>query len=234
MSKILITSTAALAICLVASCNRNSNSTPVASPTPTASAATASALPASPQLAAAEPFEALAETAFSAPAPELGVAVVKAEAAATAVRHNLPADMANRLTAQMGRVRAAHQAGNRAEIALASVEAYRTLVSAAPPAKVPTAVNLLDYAGFRYQADLRAQPVRWNDAAQALLFARTNWVSLAPQVSDVALKTRVGQALDDLTAAAARHDRQKGNRAATAELGLVDELEVYFNARTSS
>ena len=46
-------------------------------------------------------------------------------------------------------------------IAIAAVEGYRVLVSSvAPGANVPTEVNLLDYAGFRYDAGLKTKPTR--------------------------------------------------------------------------
>lgn len=232
MRKFLVTSTA-LALCLVAACNRNPNAAGSGPPTSAvpATQAPAPTPPASRQLQAAEPFEALTETAFSATPPELGTAVTKAEAAAAAIMHDLPRDAAGRLADQIRQVKAEHAAGNRAGVALASVEAYRTLVTAAPPAKVPNAVNLLDYAGFRYQADLRAQPVRWQDAVAAAAFAQAQWDQLRPKVTDAALEARVTAAVNELKAAAAVRDRAKAERAANAELALVDELETFFNGR---
>jgi hypothetical protein len=234
MRKSLIASTA-LALCLVAACNRGPNASgsgpPDAALPSVQAAASAATPPASRQLQAAEPFEALTETAFSATLPELGVAITKAEAAAAAITRDLSPDAAGRLADQMRRVKAEQAAGNRAGIALASVEAYRTLVTAAPPATVPNAVNLLDYAGFRYQAELRAQPVRWDDAVASAAFAQAQWDPLMSKVRDAALKARITAAVNDLKAAAASRDGAKAERAANAELALVDELETYFNGR---
>jgi hypothetical protein len=236
MRTILMTS-AALALCLAAACNRNPNPSGSAPPNAAVPAAQSAVLapattpPASRQLQAAEPFEALTETAFSATPPELGAAVTKAEAAAAVIVRDLPPEAAGRLKDQVQQVKAEHAAGNRAGIALASVEAYRTLVTAAPPAKVPNAVNLLDYAGFRYQAELRAQPVRWDDAVASATFAQAQWDQLMPKVIDAVLTARVSAAVNDLKAAAASRDRARAESAANTELALVDELETYFNGR---
>ncbi|MDB5698829.1 MAG: hypothetical protein JWN69_1633 [Alphaproteobacteria bacterium] len=238
MRKVLIPSTA-LALCLAVACNRSPNASgsgPPNAAVPTAQApaqapGSAATPPASRQLQAAEPFEALTETAFSATPPELGNAVTKAEAAAAAIMRDLPTEAAGRLADQVQQVKAEHAAGNRAGIALASVEAYRTLVTAAPPAHVPNTVNLLDYAGFRYQAELRAQPVRWNDAVASAAFAQSQWDQLMPKVTEAVLKVRVTAAVNDLKAAAASRDGAEAERAANAELALVDELETYFNSR---
>lgn len=234
MRTILIPSTA-LVLCLAAACNRNPNASGSASANaavPAAQAPTsAPPPPASRQLQAAEPFEALTETAFSATPPQLGAAVTKAEAAAAAIMGDLPPEAAGRLEHQMQQVKAEQAAGNRAGIALASIDAYRTLVTAAPPARVPNAVNLLDYAGFRYQAQLRARPVRWDDAAASAAFAQGQWGQMMPKVTDALLTARVSAAVDDLKAAAAFRDPAKAERAANTELALVDELETYFNGR---
>jgi hypothetical protein len=231
MRKILVTSTG-LALCLAA-CNRSpatSETGPSTQTVPVSQAATSAAAPAgSRQLQAAEPFEALTETAFSARPTELGKAVSKAEATAAAITRDLPADVASRLADQVRQVKAEQVAGNRAGIALASVEAYRTLVTAAPPSKVPNAVNLLDYAGFRYQAELRAKPIHWDDMVASAAFAQAQWGGLGPQVSDPLLKARVTAAINALRAAAASRNGAQAERAANAELALVDELETYFN-----
>ena len=231
MRTILVTSTG-LALCLAA-CNRSpqtSGDGPLSPTVPVSHAATSAAAPAaSRQLQAAEPFEALTETAFSATPTELSTAVGKAETTAATIRRDLPADAANRLTNQVRQVKVQHAAGNRAGIALASIEAYRTLVTAAPPAKVPNAVNLLDYAGFRYQADLRATPIHWDDTVASAAFAEAQWNQLRAQVNDPSLNARVSAAISDLTAAAASRNRAQAERAANAELALVDGLETYFN-----
>jgi hypothetical protein len=111
-------------------------------------------------LAAAEPFEALTEMAFSALGLHLERAIIAADAAAKSARGSLPQASIAQLDARMAEIHEAYKSDDRADLAISSVEAYRTLVSAAQPGKVPTAVNLMDYAGLRYDADFRAKPIR--------------------------------------------------------------------------
>jgi hypothetical protein len=123
--------------------------------------------------AAAEPFEKLTEIFFETTLPPIDQTIGEAQAAAQGVRELLPSDAAVRLHAQVAAMGSARQAQDRAGLALSSIEAYRVIVSAvADNAKVPTVVSLLDYAGFRYDADLKANPARWGDMAAAVSFAR--------------------------------------------------------------
>jgi molybdenum cofactor biosynthesis protein B len=81
------------------------------------------------------------------------------------------------------------------------VEGYRLLVSAAPQTKIPTAVNLLDYAGFRYDADLKARPVRWSDLKAAVEFANQQWNSISDGVTEGTREDKSGDVLEELLAA---------------------------------
>lgn len=192
----------------------------------------AAASPSDRLLAAAEPFEKLTETAFTAAEPDLDVTIGEARTAANGLRDILtPANVSavEKLLDDLGRYR---QGAKRADIALASIEIYRILVSAVPTGtKVPSAVSLLDYAGFRYQADLKASPVRWDDMAAAMRFAREQWTTVAPQLASSSLSVTFEAALADMEKAVALQDTAAAEKAATAELDLVDQLEGYFNKR---
>src|SRR3979409_1924288 len=142
-------------------------------------------------LAAAEPFEALTETAFSAQGLQLNSAIAAADRAAQGSRDLLPTASKAQLEMRLTEIHVARKSDDRAGIAIPSVEAYRILVSAARPGKVPTAVNLMDYAGFRYDADFRAKPIRWSDMKAAASFGRQQWTSIAGHVADSALKQNV-------------------------------------------
>src|ERR1700704_6923734 len=182
-------------------------------------------------LAPAEPFEALAEIAYSALGLHLERAIADAATAATAARSSLPEASVALLDVRVAEIYQAHKADDRAGLALASVEAYRILVSAARPGKVPTAVNLMDYAGFRYDADFRAKPIRWSDMKAAASFGRQQWASIASDVADSALKLNVGAELNDMQAGANEKNAFKARRSVNAELGHVDELATYFSKR---
>jgi len=111
--------------------------------------------------AAAEPFEKLTEIAFTATPPVIDRTIREAAAAARDVRRWLSSSAATRLDAQIAAVKSARRKRDHAGLALASIEAYRVLVGAvANDARIPTEVSLLDYAGFRYGADLKADPAR--------------------------------------------------------------------------
>ena len=117
--------------------------------------------------AAAEPFETLTETAFSAPVPELRKRLTKAEEALQGVRPFLDREAASEMADHLSVLNAAASKADRALIALASIELYRVLVSSVSgKTKIPVSVSLMDYAGFRYSADLKADPTRWSDMRQ--------------------------------------------------------------------
>ena len=227
MWKFLITPAAIIAIGLTTGCERApQGKTVAAAPIPARAPVTL--------LTAAEPFEALTETAFTASRPQLTATALRAEAAAETVRGKLPAEAARELASRLAQIQTGLQTDNRADVAIASVEAYRILVSAAPRARVPLEVNLLDYAGFRYQADLRAKPARWADMAKAAEFASSQWQALLPRVTDPGLRGRMQGAVRALSLAEAQHDRARADLAAQTQLGLVDELELHFNQPRAS
>ena len=148
--------------------------------------------------AAAEPFETLTETAFSAPVPELRKRLTKAEEALQGVRPFLDREAASEMADHLSVLNAAASKADRALIALASIELYRVLVSSVSgKTKIPVSVSLLDYAGFRYSADLKADPIRWSDMAKAAMFAEQEWQMLAAEVASRDLASEVGRTVAD-------------------------------------
>ncbi len=207
-------------------------SRPRSAPAETASPAVASVTTSvTPDLrAAAEPFEVLTETAFTATAAALDTAVQKAKATAQSARASLPDSAKAPFDAHLVALDAAHAKMARADVALSSIEVYRDLVSAVPAGgKVPSEVSLLDYAGFRYDADLKAGPARWSDMGKAITFADANWTAIAARVTDTALTGKIATELAAMKQAVAAHDTAAAVRSVKAELDLVDQLETYFN-----
>ena len=200
------------------------HSTPPYLPAPSPTDITAG----SPLLAAAEPFEALTEMAFSVPGPRVDSAIATADAATMRVRSSLSQASAAQLDAWLAVVHQASKSDDRAALALSSVEAYRILVSDAPPGKVPTAVSLMDYAGMRYDADFRAMPIRWPDMKEAAMYAHEQWNSISDKITDTTLRERVDAAVTDMEVGADLQNTFKARRSVTAEQELVDELEGYF------
>lgn len=181
-------------------------------------------------LAAAEPFEKLTETAFAATLPILDTTIGEARVASDSVRDILTPANASSMDELLGDLARHRRSESRADIALSSIEIYRILVSAVPVgAKIPSAVSLLDYAGFRYQADLKATPVRWDDMTEATRFARTQWAVISPRLSASPLSTTFAASLVDMEKAIATTDAALAGKAVTTELDLVDQLEGYFS-----
>ncbi|MBC7731988.1 MAG: hypothetical protein H7306_08830 [Bacteriovorax sp.] len=180
--------------------------------------------------AAAEPFENLTEISFSAAWPKIDRAIGQAEAAATGVRGALTGEAAGQLNARIAAIKSARHKRDRAELALSSIETYRVLVSAVTDnAKVPTEVSLLDYAGFRYDANLKATATGWDDMARAASFARATWKAVAPRVKTSPVATRFEKALTDMENAAVQRSKSLAASSVKAELELVDQLENFFS-----
>jgi hypothetical protein len=182
-------------------------------------------------IAAAEPFEALTEQAFSAQPKKLDWNIAAAEKAVEQARSGLSSDVASELNEQLVEIRSARKLNDRSRLALASVEGYRLLVTAAPETKVPTAVSLLDYAGFRYDADLKSRPIRWSDMRAAIEFANRQWESISDRITDPALKSKFSATLQQMETAIARKAAAEAKSGVKTELDLVDKLERYFNRK---
>jgi hypothetical protein len=197
---------------------------------PMAVAQTPAASPSDRLLAAAEPFEALTETAFTDPPNKLDQTIALGRKAVTDVRSLLDPATATRIDGLLAEVDRDRTSNKRAELALSSIEIYRSLVSSVPAGtKVPVDVSLLDYSGFRYQADLKATPARWNDMKQAVSFAQGRWAALSPKIADKAVSEPFAATLSAMDKAVAGRDSKAAETAVTAELDQVDKLEAYFN-----
>ena len=219
---------------LLASCGQEPQQSSANSSTsqPTATPTAAKASPSDRLLAAAEPFEKLTEIAFTAPLPQIDSTIAEARSAAASVRSLVSATNASSTDKLFRDIDQARKNQDRAGLALGSIEIYRGIVSSVPAGgKVPSAVSLLDYAGFRYQADLKATPVRWSDMHDAMLFARSQWSTIAPQIRDAALNASFEKSLGDMEKAAATKNAALADSSATEELNLVDKLEIYFAAK---
>lgn len=184
---------------------------------------------ASQLMAAAEPFENLTEEAFTSDSSKLDDLIAKAKSSAVGAEKLLPAAESKSLLAHVNAIDAARVSNNRTDLAIAAVEGYRTLVSSAPDnPKVPKQVSLLDYSGFRYQANLKATPPRWSDTLAALDFADGQWKEISSTVSDQTLSKKVSDALSAMRSASQKKDAKAAMAASTTELDLVDLLEKYF------
>ncbi len=186
-------------------------------------------------LAAAEPFENLTESAFSAKPAKLSKMVSDAQSAAQSVLPSMPAQAAGKLKSEVSDINAAQQNNDRANIALAAVEAYRTLVSnTTGQLTVPQQVSLLDYTGSRTQAALNASPPLWSDVSEAVQFGNARWQEIDGQVADKALAGKMDSALKSMSEYAQSKNKAGLMKVSTTELDLVDALEKYFTNTASA
>ena len=180
-------------------------------------------------LAAVEPFEALAETAFGATPSALDSSIAAVMAAADAIKPVVSADVSARLQRHVLAITLARKADNRADIALASIEGFREVVGATPGrALVPADVSLLDYAGLRYDSEVQASPPRWADMPKATAYARERVAALKAQPIAANLLPEVDAAITAMDVAITARDVAGARAAAKLELDLVDKLELAF------
>lgn len=180
-------------------------------------------------LPAPEYFETLTEEAFDATPTRLDAVIAQARAAASRDRAGLSVEAAAMLDRRLAEITTHRTSLNRADLALSSIEAFRLFVAAIPASEpVPAAVSLLDYAGFRYVADLKAGPARWADAVLAADFAEARWLEIESRVTDATLRRRFAESVTALKASATARDAAAAMRAGQRELDQVDELETFF------
>jgi hypothetical protein len=180
-------------------------------------------------LAAAESFENLTEMAFSSNWLKIDGTISEAEHAASAARGSLPQEAVGTMDAHLAAMTAARQKHDRADLALSSIEVYRVLVSSVSAGtRIPAQVSLLDYAGFRYDADLKSSPIRWGDMNQAVAFAHQQWAVIAPRLKNTPLATQFEKAVDGMDRAARQKNASLAAASVKSESDLVDELEAYF------
>jgi hypothetical protein len=185
---------------------------------------------ASPLIAAAEPFEKLTENAFVVDKHKLGILIAKAKSSAAGASKFMSISEAQALSKYVAAIDVARAENNPADLAIAAVEGYRTLVSiAGGQQKVPKQVSLLDYSGFRFQADIKAKPIRWSDASNAVDFAFAEWQQIADRVDDLKLRAKMSAALAAMRLASHNKNAMEAMSAATRQLDLVDHLEHYFD-----
>ena len=179
--------------------------------------------------AAGEPFEVLAETAFTATPAELDKAIDAADAATRPLKTIVPAALFASLQTRLTAIRQARKSDQSAELSLAAIEGFRDVLSAIPGTPVvPIDVSLLDYAGFRFDADAQAKPPRWEDMARATTFARERWATLSNSAALSKLKVRFDNGLSAMEADVRNRNIVQARAAAKAELEMVDELERAF------
>ena len=94
--------------------------------------------------------------------------------------------------------------------------------------QVPVEVSLLDYAGFRYDANSKSRPVNWDQMTADAAYARETWTRISPRVTARGLSGAFDSALSGMETAVAQKNAVAAGIAVSNELALVDALEEHF------
>lgn len=184
-------------------------------------------------LAAAEPFAQITASAFTKSFADLKTEVTGAVRTAHAMQNALASNERPYLDVDLVNLRIALHHHARGHLARAAITCYRRLVAAIPAkSRPPRSAALMDYAGYRYDADLHAMPVHWQDMTGASAVARANWDRLAPHVHGADLRFRLEEAVNGMQIAASGHNARLAKRSATLELHLVGQARKQFASHT--
>lgn len=179
--------------------------------------------------AAAEEFETLTESSFSADVATLEKMISKARIATAKIAKFASSKLTTQLQQHLANIQTAQKNNATADLAIESNEAFRTLVSAVGGKQIiPVNVSLLDYAGFRVDADAQATPARFDDMKVAVIFAQEQWAGIKSRQEIAKLIPRFSAALDKMELASRSGDVALARAAAKVELDMVDELETAF------
>jgi len=181
-------------------------------------------------LKATDPFEGLTETALDGDAATIAKSFKAAKAARSATRALLAPEAAGRFDKLFDELTAAQEKKDGVAVALQAAELYKLLVSScdASALAVPMEVNLLDYAGFRTNALLKAAAPDWQAIADTAREANGYWAKIRHRVTDKKLQADMDKAQEGLTSAAQKHDVSLSQSSAKSDLALVDDLEGHF------
>ena len=180
-------------------------------------------------LAAAEEFETIAETSFSADVAAREKMIANAAKAVAEVTGSASPKLRARLQTGVADILKAHRTNEPADLAIASIEVYRDLISAVPgQRKIPVHVGLLEYAGLRFDADAQAKPPRFADMEKTAAFAEQQWAEIKLRKEIDILADGFEASLSEMGLAARSRDVARARAAAKVELDMVDELEAAF------
>jgi hypothetical protein len=173
----------------------------------------------------AEHFEMLTERAFDDQPADLLLLADRARLSFDEVRGALPKATTSEIDTLILEIRNSIETDSRPDVAISAVEGYRRVIEISDASDVSKAISMLDYAGFRIQADLKCDPVRWDDISGAFDFASSQWLEVARHIQDGELADKFRVNLDALGTAIAGFNQDLAESAVVHELDLVDELE---------
>lgn len=176
----------------------------------------------------AEIFENLAESARAITQAQYDAAMSDYARHTKAINAGLAPDREKQFALNINSLKNNWTKGNRTDVALSSVEAYRLLVEAVVPAPgiLPVEVALLDYSGFKMSALAYSPSPNWNTIDKTAMEAAHWWKVLAPQVHDRNLKQAMQRTVEAYAYARKTSNVALLKYSADMDLILVDALEV--------
>ena len=177
---------------------------------PRQAAVPSAAAKADPLAGGAEIFENLTESAPTIDAAAFKKSLSEFEMLYPEIAKRLSPARKKYLNRLVTDVRDAWRKGERASMALQSIEAYRLLQQAidhgAQP--VPVEVPLLDYAGFKLNALLLSKQPNWKQVASTAQEASIWWTAVRTKITDMALRDAMDRTVESIKDAAVRKDRK--------------------------
>lgn len=181
-------------------------------------------------LAAAEEFDTRTESSFSADSATREMVISKTSVAIAKMVKFASSKLTTQVKSHLANIQNAQKQNATADLAIESNEAFRTLVSSVGGKQaIPVNLSLLDYAGFRVDADAQAIPARFAEMKVAVLFAQQQRAGIKSRQEIAKLAARFSASLDHMDLTVRSGDIAKARAAAKVELHMVDELETAFS-----
>lgn len=179
-------------------------------------------------LGAAEIFENLSESARAATQAQFDAAMADYGRHAAGINAVLTPEAGRSLAQIIQALKTGWAKGNRTDVALYSIEAYRLLVQGVSRTSggLPVEVALLDYSGFKLSALAQSPSPNWKMIDATAAEAAKWWRVIAPKVHDQDLKQAMQRTIDAYADARKTSNVALLAYAADMDLILVDALEA--------
>ncbi len=181
-------------------------------------------------LSAASNFEDMTDAALSADGSGVQRALRAYDKQAGRVEKAIPPEKLAALKAYVTEISKAARQKDYMAVALEAPEAYRILIESLDRKglKVPAEVSLMDYAGFKMTALVRAKSGDWKQMQDVASEAQKNWNAIKSRVKNNSLRDAVDTAVEGMKSSSLSGNSETALFAAKIELALIDLLESYF------
>lgn len=180
--------------------------------------------------ASAEIFENIAESARVMKPKEFYEAMSRHEGNKAGIRSLLSSAQISEIDEITALIGTAWTDGEKLQVALGAIEAYRFLETAMKrgPSDLPLNVSMLDYSGFKLTILSSAKNTDWSSIESTIDDANQWWQTLSPQIKDRDLRQAMDRTMLAFQQASRSRDKAMLVYAAEMDLILVDALEKSF------